>query len=114
MIRTAACATLVLLAAGCATQAPPPTVDPARVAMYESPSSVPARHEVLRRLWGDSWRTAFGSVTYASPQEGLADLRAQAAALGGNGLLNAGCSTLPGARGNGTAVVCNGTVIRTP
>lgn len=115
MTRTAPLAALsALFAAGCATQAPPAAVDPARVAAYESPASAPAKYDIVQRLWVESWRTAFGSQTYASPQDGLADLRARAGALGGNGVLNAGCSTLPGWRGNGTAVACNGTVIRAP
>lgn len=93
--------------AGCAGKPVAPVAAPESVSVHESVTSAPPRYEVVRRLWVESWRSAFFVPTYASVEEGMADLRREAARLGGNGVLNFGCYPLRGSR-----LVCNGTVVK--
>jgi hypothetical protein len=106
-MRRALSALVLAALAGCAS---PPPVDPAaveRVSVHESVTSAPPRYEVVRRLWVESRRSAVAVPTYASEEEGKADLRREAARLGGNGILNFGCYPL-----RGTRLVCNGAVVK--
>ena len=105
---------LVFLLAGlcllpaCATQAPAAPANPDQVAVHESVASAPPRYEIIKRLWVGSWSSAFGTSGYASRGEALADLRREAADLGGNGVINFGCYRLA----DGERLACNGTVVR--
>ena len=105
-MRTALLLVLVVLA-GCAGRAPVDQAGAGRIPVHESPTSAPPRFEVVRRLWVESWRSAFFMPTYASVEDGKADLQREAARLGGNGILNFGCYALLSGR-----LVCNGTVVR--
>jgi hypothetical protein len=101
---------LVLAAAlgGCAT---PHEITPAdKIPVYESVTGAPGVATVVKRLWVDSWVTAFNTPSYRSADEAAADLKAHAAALGGHGIINFGCyrrSADPDA-----LLACNGTVVR--
>jgi len=105
---------LFLLAglSACATQAPVPPVSVDQVSIHESAVSAPPRYEVVKRLWTGSWRSVFLVPSYASSEDAMADFRRQAAGLGGNGVINFGCYRLPGVRGTGDRLACNGTVVR--
>ena len=84
--------------------------DAANVRIYESPTGVSGRYEVIKRLQVGSWTSAIGTPSYATREEGVEALRRAAADLGGNGVLNFGCyrkSEKPDA-----AFGCNGTVIK--
>lgn len=105
-MRDALLLVLVVLA-GCASRAPVDRAGADRIAVHESPTSAPPRYEVVRRLWVESWRSAFFMPTYASVQDGKAALQREAARLGGNGILNFGCYPLLSGR-----LVCNATVVR--
>ena len=59
--------------------------------MYESTQLAQGQYELVRRLWVDSWRTAFWVPSYSSQAAGIAALRAEAAHLGANGLINVDC-----------------------
>ena len=84
--------------------------DASNVKIYESPTGVTGRYEVIKRLQVGSWTSAIGTPSYATREEGAEALRRAAADLGGNGVLNFGCyrkSEKPDA-----VFGCNGTVIR--
>ena len=49
------------------------------------------RYEVVGRLWGDSWRSAFWVPTFPSREQAIAALQAEAARRGADGLLNVDC-----------------------
>ena len=51
----------------------------------------PSRYEVVGRLWGDSWRSAFWVPTFPSQEQAIAALRVEAARRGADGLLNVDC-----------------------
>ncbi len=103
---------LLAFLSGCATQASMPTVNADQVSIHESLVSAPPRYEVVKRLWTESWRSAFWLPGYASKEDAMADFRGQAASLGGNGVINFGCYRLPGVSGTGTRLACNGTIVR--
>jgi uncharacterized protein YbjQ (UPF0145 family) len=108
------CLCAMSLLSACATQAPTAPVNPDQVSIHESVKSAPVRYQAIKRLWVDSWRSAFFVPTYRSREEAAADFRVQAASLGGNGVINFGCynmvaSPTPPA---GSPLACNGTVVR--
>ncbi len=103
---------LLACLSACATQAPMAPGNPDQVSIHESVVSAPPRYEIVKRLWAESRRSAFRVPTYASSEDAMADFRRQAASLGGNGVINFGCYHLPGARGTGTRLACNGTIVR--
>ena len=100
--------TLAAALAGCAT---PPEITPAdKIPVYESVTGSPRVASVVKRLWVDSWVTAISVPSYRSADDAAADLKEQASALGGNGIINFGCYRLtddPDA-----LLGCNGTVVR--
>ena len=63
----------------------------ADVRVYESTQLAQGQYELVRRLWVDSWRTAFWVPTYSSKAAGIAALQAEAARLGASGLVNVDC-----------------------
>ena len=93
------------LLAGCATTEPPE-----KVRLYESVTGAPQIAAVVKRLWVDSWGSALVTPTYASIEEGAADLRENAASLGGDGVINFGCYRMGDAVD--APLKCNGTVVR--
>ena len=106
-------ATLAFLA-GCASQPPAPLVGADQVAVYESVTSAPVRYQVIKRLWGESWRSAFRVPVYRSPEEAAADFRSQAVRLDGNGVLNFGCNNkvISPNPPPGSPLYCSGTIVR--
>lgn len=99
---------LAALLSGCAT---PHEITPAdKIPIYESVVGAPQVATVVKRVWPDSWATAFTITTYRSAEEGAADLRERASALGGNGIINFGCYPL--SDDEIPLIVCNGTVVR--
>src|SRR5688572_29209885 len=104
----------VSLLSACATQAPVAPAKPEQVSIHESANSAPPRFKAIKRLWVESWRSAFVTTTYRSRDEAAADFREQAAALGGNGVINFGCYSTVADRvpPAGSPLACNGTVVR--
>ena len=50
-----------------------------------------SRYEVVARLWGDSWRSAFRVPTFPDQDQAIAALDAEAARRGADGLVNVSC-----------------------
>ena len=63
----------------------------AEVKVYEPKQLAQGQYEVVRRLWVDSWRTAFWLPSDSREAGGIASLQAEAARLGANGLINVSC-----------------------
>ena len=99
---------LVAALAGCATTHEITPAD--KIPVYESVTGSPQVAMVVKRLWPDSWMTAIGAPTYRSAEEGVADLREHASALGGNGIVNFGCYRM--SDDADAVLACNGTVVR--
>ena len=78
--------------AGCAST--PPSVVESRiddVKVYELGQIAATRYDVLSHIWADSWRSAYGMPLHPAEAQGVASLRAEAARLGANGLVNVVC-----------------------
>jgi uncharacterized protein YbjQ (UPF0145 family) len=102
-------AILPVLVAGCASQPAGAPVAPAQVAVHESVASAPVKFSVIKRLWIESWGSAFGTPSYDAQSDAMTAMREQAASLGGNGIINFGCYR----KSTGdTPLGCNGTVVR--
>jgi uncharacterized protein YbjQ (UPF0145 family) len=85
------------------------------VKVYEVGNLAASQYEIVRRIWVDSWRSAFRLPTYSSEAEGIASLRTEAGRLGADGLINVICIDQSGAKsspGSGAAVLCYGNAIR--
>jgi len=108
---TVACVVL----GGCAS-APPANVErqAADVKVYGPSELSTNQYDVVSRIWVDSWRTAWRLPTYPSEEEAIASLRAEAARLGADGLVNVGCLTdAPGAFSRSEpGVLCYANAIR--
>lgn len=101
--------TLPIVLSACAIKGPTAPVNPDQVSIHESVLSAPPRYEIVKRLWVESWTSAFRVPSYASREDAMADFRREAASRGGNGVINFGCYRLPV---DGTRLKCNGTVVR--
>jgi uncharacterized protein YbjQ (UPF0145 family) len=106
--------TVLFLVAGlpaCATQAPMAPVTPDQVTIHESVVSAPVRYQVIKRLWVESWLSAFTVPSYRTQEEGMEAFRQHAVSLGGNGVINFGCYRKPGIFSS-ARLACNGTIVR--
>ena len=85
-----------------------------KVTIHESVTSAPPRYQIIKRVWVESWRSAFRVPTYRSQEEAAADFRRQAASLGGDGVINFGCynRVISPNPPPGSALSCNGTIVR--
>jgi hypothetical protein len=95
--------------AGCASQLPAPPVTPDQVSVHESVISARSDFRIIKRLWIESWGSAFGTPSYGTQKEAMDAFRQHAANLGGNGVINFGCYRKSG---DDTPLGCNGTVVR--
>ena len=59
--------------------------------MYAFGDLDPNRYDVVARLWGDSWRSAFWVQTFPTEEQAIAALQTEAATRGADALLNVGC-----------------------
>ena len=69
-------------------------------------------YETVKRIWVDTWRTAFRVPTDSSRDDGIAALRDKAASLDANGLINVDCYGDSGLFGGSVAYTCYGKAIR--
>ena len=85
-------AVTVCMLSGCAS-APKSDLErqAAQVKVYGANQLLQGQYEDVRYLWADSWRAAFWLPSALSEAEGIASLRAEAARLGANGLINVSC-----------------------
>ena len=61
------------------------------VKVYELGQIAANRYDVLSYIWADSWRSATGMPLHPGEAQGVASLRAEAARVGANGLVNVVC-----------------------
>ena len=65
------------------------------IAIYESAPPGTRQYRALRRLWSESWASAYHVPRYATVEAGRAGLRNQAALLGGDAIVNFACYDNP-------------------
>jgi len=100
---------------GCASVPPDVAKRAPDIKVYETGQLPIYRYDVVRRIWVDSWRTAFGAPTYPTRDDAVAALQTEAAVAGADGLINVIC--LDQARGRWLAraepaILCYGNAIR--
>ncbi len=118
-VRTSFATTLIVLAigaiSGCASVPPDVAKRAPEIKIYDTGQLPVYRYDVVRRIWVDSWRTAFGAPTYPTRDDAVAALQTEAAVAGADGLINVIC--LDQARGRlfaraEPAILCYGNAIR--
>jgi hypothetical protein len=107
---------LLLFTAGCADigrRAERPA-EADRIGIHERMPPGDRPYRLVKRVWVETWRSAFTVPAYASMEEGARDLQTQAALLGGDAVMNFGCYRFdPGIpTPSRTGLVCNGNVIK--
>lgn len=82
------------------------------VVVYPSGRLVRNQYTVLRRLWIESWRSAFWLPTFETQDAAIANMRLEAARLGADGLVDVACLDMSRAWSKERAFVCSGNAIR--
>lgn len=82
------------------------------VRIYDPADLNLGRYEILRRLWVESWRSAFDVPSHADAGAAVAELKTAAASLGADGLINVVCVPDPGWRQRSEDVFCYALAIR--
>ena len=59
--------------------------------VYDATELTPDRYTVIKRLWVESWRSAFGIPAHADSSAAIAALSAEAAKLGADAITNLSC-----------------------
>ncbi len=107
---------LCIFTAGCTNldHRPERPAEADKIGVYETVPPGYRQYRLVRRVWTESWRSAFSVPVYGSIEEGASDLQTQAALLGGDAVMNFGCYRFdPGIpTPSRTGWVCNGNVIR--
>ncbi len=107
---------LWVFAAGCSSVAgrPERSAEADKIAVYEGVPRDPRAYRLVKRVWVESWKSAFTVPNYASIEEGASDIQNQAVALGGDAIMNFGCyrrdANIP--TESRPDLVCNGNVIK--
>jgi hypothetical protein len=81
---------VLLVAAPCASVAQEPS-QKAPLRTFDATQLGPDRYTVIRRLWVDSWRTAFDVPAHPESSAALAQLSEEAAKAGADALTNVVC-----------------------
>ena len=102
---------LCALVPGCSSVAEPKTAD--KIAVYEAGPADHRPYRLVKRLWVTTWRSTVAVPTYSAVDEGRLDLQNEAAALGGDAIMNFGCypvvSAIPFTQ---PKWICNGNAIK--
>ena len=85
----------------------------AAVQIYEAGDLAPDRYTVVKRLWVESWQSAFRVPTHEASGAAIAALQKEAAAAGANGIVNLNCLNGRGGWFSGKdAYFCYGNAIK--
>ncbi len=85
--------------------------DTAPLRVFDATELSLKQYTVVRRIWGDSWRTAFQVPKFQDAGEAVQSLVAEATRAGADGLINVHCLNDRG-RGGNNAYFCYGNAIR--
>jgi hypothetical protein len=85
-------------------------VDPGQVKVFEATELPLHRYTVVKRIWTQTWRSAFWVSNYDEASDAIAALTSKAADEGANGVINLHC--LNDTHGWGGGYFCYGLAIR--
>ncbi|HUL41986.1 MAG TPA: hypothetical protein VLV32_08810 [Burkholderiales bacterium] len=103
---------------GCATnpQSGGSRLEAKDVTFYEPTQLSLGRYDTIEHLWVESWRTAVWYPSYSAQEDGVTALKAEAARLGANGIINVVCSEdnglFPASWRSKPSLICYGLAIR--
>ena len=115
-MRTFAMCVLSMCAAGCSSleQHSSPAPEAAKVEVFESYPQNHRPYQLVKRVWVESFRSAFFVPGYDSVEEARRDFQDHAVALGGDAVMNFGCyrrdANIP--HESKPALLCNGNIIK--
>ena len=104
-VAAAAFACVLCFAAGSA-----PGADAVRVKVFDATELSLDRYKVVKRIWVQSWRSAFWLPNYDQAADAIAALTSKAADEGANGVINLHCLNDTGGWGGG--YICYGLAIK--
>ena len=81
-----------------------------QIGVYEASPPGTRDYRFVSRLWIGPWWSAVDFPAYPSIESGVAEIRAQAVALGGDAVVNFGCYHT--AVDPNSDYICNGTVVK--
>jgi len=84
--------------------------DAAPVRIFDATQLTLDRYTVVKRIWTQTWRSAFWVSTYDDASDAIAALTSKAAGEGANGVINLHC--LNDAGGWGSGYFCYGLAIK--
>ncbi|HLX79150.1 MAG TPA: hypothetical protein VKS43_01055 [Burkholderiales bacterium] len=104
---------LCALAPGCSS-VPEPARTADKIAVYEADPPDHRPYRVVKRFWVTTWRSTGLVPTYRAVDEGRLDLQNEAAALGGDAIMNFGCYRFDADKSleSRPKMICNGNVIK--
>ena len=115
LLQSALALSAVCALCGCAS-APQADIEgrAAEIKVYKPAELSGVPYESVGHVWVDSWRTAFFPPTYPNEDEAVRSLRAEAARLGANGLVNIVCldQNVPAKAGKEPTILCYANAIR--
>lgn len=86
--------------------------DAAPLKVYDVGTIAPARYTVLKRLWVESWRTAFDVPTQNDSGAAIRQLLDEAVGLGADGVVNLYCLNKSGVSSETGRYFCYGDAIK--
>jgi ABC-type glycerol-3-phosphate transport system substrate-binding protein len=106
--------TLAAALSACATtsKSDATTTKSDEVKIYNPAELKQGDYETVKRIWVDTWRTAFWVPTYSERQDGIDALKNKAASLDANGLINVDCYGDSGLFGGSQTYTCYGKAIK--
>lgn len=109
-MKSARFAAAVLAGALCASLRPALAADAAEIKVYDATQLTLDRYTVLKRIWTQTWRTAFWVPEYDKVEDAIEALTAKAADAGADGVINLHC--LYDKNGWGAGHFCYGLAIK--
>ena len=82
---------IALVAAGCASALAQEPLRGAPLRTFDATQLPPDRYTVIKRLWVESWRTAFDGPAHPESSAALAQLSEEAVKVGADALTNVFC-----------------------
>ena len=104
---------LCALAPGCSS-VPEPARTADKIAVYEADPADHRPYRLVKRLWVTTWRSTVAVPTYSAIDQGRLDMQNEAAALGGDAVMNFGCYRFDANKPmeSHPKMICNGNVIK--
>lgn len=109
-MKSARFAAAVLAGALCASLGPALAADAAEIKVYDATQLTLDRYTVLKRIWTQTWRTAFWISNYDERDDAVAALISRAADEGADAVINLECLNDKGGWGGG--YFCYGLAIK--